>query len=340
MACYHPLYRIEIPNTYIQTKKGKITNKAFILGEHEFMNKYKEKINPNYYIKVPCGKCIGCRIDYSRQWANRIYLEAKKYKENQCWFLTLTYNNENLPTKTVKNEKTGEIKTGMTLNKKELSDFMKKLRRHYEYHYNHTGIRFYGAGEYGEKNGRPHYHICLFNMPIFTKLKEYKTNELGQMIWLNEEIEKIWGKGFITLGRICWETAAYTARYMLKKQKGPNAEWWYKSQAKEPEFTIMSRKPGIAREYYEKNKSKIYENDEVPILRGSKAIMVRPPAYYDSLYDIENHDEMEEIKLNRRIRAEQAERNKLSRTSKTEQEVRLIEENKKIQQIKKCVREL
>lgn len=339
MPCYNPLIRIETQQKIIK-KNGELTNKAIIINETEFINTLKNKIPKEYIQKIPCGQCIGCRLEYSRQWANRITLETKKYKPEESWFLTLTYNDENVPIKTVKNEKTGEIIQGCTLNKKDLQNFLKKLRRHYEYHYNHTKIRFYAAGEYGEKTKRPHYHLCIFNMPIFTENKKYKINEMGQTIWTNEEIEKIWGKGFITLGKITWDTASYTAKYMLKKQKGPDAKWFYKSQAKEPEFTLMSRKPGIAKEYYDKNKEKIYENDEIIIPKRDRSLKIKPPKYYDRLYDIENHDMMEEIKLNRRINAEEKEKTKLSKTTKSEQELREIEKRRTEERIKKCVRDL
>lgn len=322
---------------YIKTKKGKLTCKSYILNEHTLR---KEKIPEKYITPIPCGQCIGCRIDYSRQWANRLTLEAKKYKQEECWFITLTYADEYVRTKTVKNEKTGEIKQGLTLYKKDLQNFFKRLRRHYEYHYNHTGIRFYAAGEYGEKTKRPHYHTCVYNMPIYTENKLYKKNEIGQPIWTNEEIEKIWGKGFITIGRVTWDTAAYTARYMLKKQKGENAKWFYESEAKEPEFTIMSRKPGIAKEYYDKNYEKIYKNDEIIIPKGNKSLKIKPPKYYDTLYDIDNHEMMEEIKLNRRENAKKREAIKLSKTTKTREELKEIEENRQKEKIKKCIREL
>lgn len=338
MACYHPLIRIETP-FQIKTKTGKISQKAIIMSEIQFEMKKKKYKNVDIQ-KIPCGQCIGCRLEYSRQWANRITLEAKKYSPEICWFLTITYNDENLPTKTTKNEKTGEIIQGCTLKKEDLTLFMKRLRRHYEYKYNHQGIRFYAAGEYGETTQRPHYHICIFNMPIHTELVKVKNNKLGQAIWTNKEIEEIWGKGFIALAKQSWETAAYTARYMLKKQKGDSAEWYYNSKAIIPEFTQMSRKPGIGREYYELNKEEIYKNDEIALKKGKKVQTIKPPRYYDTLYDIDNHDMMEEIKLNRRINAEKKLETELSHTTKKEWEIREIKERSQIEKIKKCKRSL
>lgn len=334
MACYHPMIRYEDWNGRIT-----ISKKPDEAEEKELTNWKTNLINKRRDL-IPCGKCTGCRLEYSRQWANRLMLETKKYNPETCWFITLTYNDEHIPTKTVQNEETGEYKTAATLNKKDIQDFMKRLRRHYEYKYKQKEIRFFLAGEYGEQTNRPHYHACIFNMPIYTELKKYKKNELNQQIWTNEEIEKIWGKGFITIGKISWESAAYTARYIMKKQKGPDAEWYYKSHAQEPEFTLMSRKPGIAREYYDNNKDKIYKNDEIALFRGNRAINIKPPKYYDKLYDIEYHDIMKNVKKKRKEYAENVEIMKDKRSSLTRQERREVAERTKKDNTKKLIREL
>lgn len=46
-------------------------------------------------VTLPCGQCIGCRLERSRQWAIRCAHEASLYEEN-C-FITLTYRDEDLP---------------------------------------------------------------------------------------------------------------------------------------------------------------------------------------------------------------------------------------------------
>lgn len=251
MSCYNPMIRIEFPNVK-RTKTGKITQQALIMSETQFRLKYGDRPMKNNETKIGCGQCIGCRLEYSRQWANRITLEAKKYKPDECWFLTLTYDDEHVPIGHTVNQKTGEIKQSLTLNKEDLTLFIKRLRKQYKYHYNHDGIRFYAAGEYGETTRRPHYHICIFNMPIHTELIRIKENELGQRIWTNKEIEKIWGKGFIAIAHQSWETAAYTARYMLKKTKRTGCR-------------VVLQKPG--------NHTRIYADE--PETRNSQGILRR-----------------------------------------------------------------
>ena len=68
-------------------------------------------------IQVPCGQCAGRRLDQSKQWALRCVHEAQVHDEN-C-FITLTYNNENLP------------KDG-SLNKRDFQLFMKRLIKEME----------------------------------------------------------------------------------------------------------------------------------------------------------------------------------------------------------------
>lgn len=323
MTCYSPMCRAErYGDTFINQKGGISYNYDFFTWE-EYENGLRPDGRNHYDAKyrkiqmVPCGKCIGCRLDYSREWANRIMLETKGRDLNECWFITLTYNDENLPFRTVIDCNTGEEITGATLVKKDLSNFMKRLRRHWEHHYGIEGIKFYGCGEYGDTTHRPHYHIAIMGLPLDPlKLKKYKDTEAGRL-WSWSEGEKIWGKGFCVIGRLTWDSAAYVARYVLKKQKGPEASNFYESKGIIPEFVNMSRRPGIGREYYEKNKEKIYEHDSLIIKSGNKIIEAKPPKYYDKLYDVENHEVLEKLKIERKRTAENVNRMKDLQTSKS-----------------------
>ena len=315
MSCKHPILRWEIPKdvnpevwfTPAYDEAGNDLEKS-IHKEIEYKRKEYAKL-------IPCKQCIGCRLDYSKDWATRIMLEAMQHDKMENWFITLTYNDEHLP----ENEcfeidtKTGEIigdKIGPSLKPNDLTLFMKRLREHWKRKYNVEGIRFFGCGEYGGKTQRPHYHICVMGLPIKKEeLELYKYNKMGQPIFMCWEIEQIWGKGYAPIGGVSWESAAYVARYMLKKQKGPAAKDYYGRQAKIPEFTRMSRRPGLAQEYYTINKDKIYKNDEI-ILPGKKARTVKPPKYYDKLYDLENPEEFKKIKDERERKAELAEKNR------------------------------
>lgn len=213
--------------------------------------------------KVPCGQCIGCRLERSRQWAIRCMHEKKLHADNE--FVTLTYDNDHIP-------------ADWSLNKRHMQLFMKRLRKIYG-----AGVRFYGCGEYGDENGRPHYHLILFNWTVEDK-RLYKYNHRGEAIYSSIILDKIWGQGFTTLGDVTFDSAAYVARYVMKKVTGDAAPDHYERVAPngeiyclQPEFTNMSRRPGIGADFFHKFSKEIYDHDSV-IMNG---VEVRPPRYYD-----------------------------------------------------------
>lgn len=225
-------------------------------------------------IILPCGKCTGCRLEKSRQWAMRCMHEASLHDEN-C-FLTLTYSEENLP-------------IDGSLNLKHFQDFIKRLRKQLE----PRKIRFYHCGEYGEKFSRPHYHSIIFNYD-FPDKKIWK-QEKDYTLWTSDQLDTIWQHGFGSIGRVTFDSAAYVARYIMKKITGKRAQDHYNVISRygeivdlAPEYTTMSRgrRPdgGIGYRYYEKFKSEIFPDDFV-IINGKK---VKPPKYYERFFEKEN----------------------------------------------------
>lgn len=284
MPCYHPLNAYESGRE--KTKNGK---KVVFFNPANYDPGFGDR-----KILLPCGQCIGCRLDYSLEWAQRIMHEKTMHK--QSWFITLTYNDENLPiSQTIDNE-TGEYFENSTLIPKHLQDFLKRLRDHQERNFDQK-IRFFGCGEYGDKNRRRHYHRIIFGLQI-PDLKPYKISSNKDVIYTSEYLEKIWGKGFVTIGEVTTESRAYVRRYIMKKQKGFLAED-YKVLKIEPEFTRMSRKPGIGQGYYEAHKD-MFELDEVFIKKKNGTIKLKPARYYEKKYDLENPKELEKIKKHRR----------------------------------------
>lgn len=340
MSCYHPMTRAEKFGTAYTNKQGKISYEYDFFSWEEY--EQAPKVYDTKYRKiqmVPCGKCIGCRLDYSRQWANRIMLECKERPINTCWFVTLTYNPENLPINQIMNQNTGEIITGNTLVKEHLSKFMKDLRRYWEYHYKQSGIKFFGCGEYGGDTNRPHYHIAIMGMHLDPmELKPYKDTENGRL-WIWEEGAKIWNKGYVVIGRLEWDSAAYVARYIMKKQKGPTAENYYNSKAIIPEFVNMSRRPGIGRDYYEKHKDEIYQYDKIVLTSGHDVIEAKPPKYYDNLYDIEDETYLNALKVERKRAQKNSELLKDKHTPYSRAERRAIDERTKMAKAKMLRRE-
>ncbi len=220
------------------------------------------------YLQIPCGQCVGCRLERSRQWAVRCYHEAQLHTENS--FVTLTYK---------------QMPKDQSIDKRELVLFLKRLRNNFG-----AKIRFYGCGEYGDDVGRPHYHAVLFNFNA-PDLREHEKNKNGDMVYTSKILDKIWGHGYTYTGNVTFQSAAYVARYILKKVHGPTSRLHYENVDKQtgellfdkiPEFTNMSRRPGIGAKWYQKyGISDCHQQDEV-IINGKT---MRPPRYYDQLLE-------------------------------------------------------
>lgn len=290
MACYHPLlaYRSE----------GKITfNKPF---------PYAKGFN------LPCGQCVGCRLEYSRQWAVRLVHENQMH-EKSC-FITLTFNEEEL----------GKRDNPNSVDVRDFQLFMKRLRK------KHKKIRFFHCGEYGEKNKRPHYHALIFGYEFPDRYLWQTRNK--QKYYRSAELEQMWPYGHVVIGEVTFTSCAYVARYIMKKQKGKNAEThYYNSTTGEvinPEYCTMSRKPGIGYEWFKKYKTDVYPGDYC-IINGKK---IRPPRYYDNLL---SEEELEEIKNKRKENAPEVYAEYDERMDRL-----FVEEQVKIEQLNRLVRDL
>lgn len=278
-------------------------------------------------LELPCGQCIGCRLEYSRQWATRCVLEASQFSAN--YFVTLTYNDLSLPTESFfdVDKNTGEFIElfAHSLVPKHLQDFIKRLRQRFLRDYDFDNIRFYACGEYGSQNERPHYHLILFNCPL-PDLEVVGSNFQGDIYYKSQIIEDCWSVldkksgircplGFVTVADVNFNTCAYVARYMLKKHKGKSSDY-YDDKHILPEFSRMSLRPGIARNYFDEHYDKIYEYDQI-IITGSDGIAkrVRPPRYYDTLYDIFSPEDLKRVKEARISKALNAEKQRKEHTS-------------------------
>lgn len=268
-------------------------------GKRKIVFKPTESTGGLSALQLPCGQCIGCRLDYSRNWAIRLMYENQLHDES-C-FITLTYDDEHLP-------------LDFSLDKREFQLFMKKLRRHFS----GRKIRFFHAGEYGENYGRPHYHALLFGVSFTDKIPLKKT-ESGSYIWSSATLSQLWGKGYCSIGEVTFESAAYVARYCLKKVTGQKKEEVDEiglrvyerldpvtGEVHEvlPEYVTMSRRPGIAKAWYEKFKSDVYPHGYT-VARGG--IKMPAPRYFDKLYECENPIDMVRIKKLRLSRSNRRE---------------------------------
>lgn len=287
------------------------------------------------FVEIPCNHCIDCKLKYSREWANRMMMELAYYEPSECWFLTLTYDDDHLPIPI--NDETGEIYESKifkgTLSLEDLQKFWKRLRENIYREYGiRKRIRYYACGEYGGTTHRSHYHAILYGCP-FVDVVPWVKSKSGNMLYTSKFLSDTWGKGIVTLSPVTWNTCAYTARYVLKKAGGLTKQEYIDNYAK-PEFVVMSRRPGIGRDFYEDHKKHIYEFDEI-ILKGDKVpIRAKPPKYFDSLYEAEDPEAYANIKDQRKEAAEITRFWKMSRTDLDYLDQLQVEENELISRLK------
>lgn len=129
-----------------------------------------------------CGKCYNCRMSRLRTWIWRCKQEVRR--SLSAYFITLTYDNDNIPL--TKNK-------FPTLVEDHMSKFIRKLRKTQS---KDIKIRYYGVGEYGTHGDRPHYHMIIYNV-------------IDQ-----REIIKCWGKGQVHIGQVTAQSVAYTLAYI------------------------------------------------------------------------------------------------------------------------------
>jgi len=256
--CYHPL------QAYLATDGEE---KGQIVFARQSGRIYLET-------QLPCGTCLGCRLDYSRQWSIRCMHEAELHDDN-C-MLTLTYDDVHLP-------------EDGSLQPRDVVLFLKRLRKTLS----PQKISYYMAGEYGENTSRPHYHVLIFGAD-FADVELYSHPFARVDI---DVVERAWGLGHVRRDPLTMETAAYVTRYCLKKQ---NKEIDYVDKSsgviRRREFVRMSRRPAIGRRWYEQNSKDTYRDDTVVL----KDLVSRPPRYYDKVKkQIEGDDALKEIKRKR-----------------------------------------
>lgn len=264
MPCYHPL-------------------RAFKTAAGDVVFSELRRFDVVAQLSLPCGQCVGCRLERSRQWAMRCMHEAAAFDFNA--FVTLTYDDSSVP-------------PGGSLRYRDFQLFMKRLRKAM------GPVRFYMGGEYGEQTFRPHYHACLFGAN-FPDKKVYKTSGSGAKIFTSPLLDQLWPHGLATFGNVTFESAAYVARYCMKKVTGKGSEDYYRRVDPEsgeifdlvPEFAKMSLKPGIGALWFDKFSSDVYPHDFC-VVRGKE---VKPPKYYDRLFAKENPDEFEYIQFVREL---------------------------------------
>lgn len=217
---------------------------------------------------------------YARNWANRCVLEMQYSKP--AWFVTLTYDDEHLPKTFTVDKKTGEaLSPAATLRPRDLQLFMKLFRRHHE----DSTVRFFAAGEYGDKTFRPHYHLIIFGSHC--QLELLRRSPLGDNYYTSPDIEGAWPHGQHVIAPATRKTCAYVARYILKKQMGSEGKTKYDDLNIVAPFTRMSRRPGIGSQYFDAHPDCLqYKHISVGDVDGGTSFPA-PPYYRNKLKAID-----------------------------------------------------
>jgi hypothetical protein len=249
--------------------------------------------------QLPCGRCIGCRLARSAEWATRISHEASLHQFNS--FLTLTYSDQHLP-------------YHQSVSIRELQLFLKRLRKSLE----PQKVRFVACGEYGEKTFRPHYHVILFGHDFMRDRYPWKKSKSGHQTYRSPSLEKLWPYGHCEIGTVTPQSGGYVAKYTTKKIYGdsPRAIAHYTREGVDDktgevrtwevqrEFLLTSRRPGIGAGWYERFSADAFPSDFV-VVQGKK----RPvPRYYRQKLALENAELAEELKERRAELAEETSR--------------------------------
>lgn len=345
MPCYHPLLRVLLPEfdpssakplgvvvSFPESLRPGCSGHEHVYRPYPHDSKFFAPCGSDRgfaYQTIPCGKCVGCRMEYSRQWANRCMLELEYH--SSAYFVTLTYDDYHVPRSYYPDEDTGEAQLSLTLQPKDVTDFLKRLRKN-------TGqqFRYFYCGEYGPSTWRPHYHLIIFGL----KLDDLTTvnpsglllpKRAGYQYYYSATLQRAWSShdpvydlfgnllyrdvrpiGNISITDVTWETCAYTARYIMKKLKGPESQF-YDTFALHPPFVRMSRMPGLARQWYDDHPG-IDEYEYINLRTPTGGKKFRPPRYYDKLFDIDQPDRSQEMKDRRQRMCLNSIRSKLERT--------------------------
>lgn len=150
---------------------------------------------------------MACRINKQREWVARLQLEMLTAPLS-C-FVTLTYDDTHLP-------------EGYQLKKEDCQLWLKRLRERLE----PRKIRYFLVGEYGEQTERPHYHVILYGVSIAE----------------SPLVQSSWTLGGVHVGTVGPGSLSYVCGYVLKKMTNKKDK---RLKGRQPEFTLMSRKPGL-----------------------------------------------------------------------------------------------
>lgn len=323
MSCFHPI--IMWDNTHY-SRDPETLDVSFVpsYSDPDIMERQGRRL------LLPCRHCVGCRLDKSREWANRIIMEQPYHSES--WFLTLTYDDDHLPPAYPTDPATGEIlSVHSTLVKSDLQKFWKRLRKN-----SGQKISYFASGEYGSTTYRPHYHALVFGLHLDDP-QVIKHGFDGTPYYTSDFISKCWPYGMHILGNVTWKSAAYVARYTMKKATHGYTKEYYKLAGIESEFQTISSKPAIGRRFYDDHPHLFdYRYFNVSTPQGGR--IVYPPEYFRKLFKAQHPKEYVKRVHDNFINSSVKNHLKLLLTDKDYSDILLDEERKAFSSITRLIR--
>lgn len=259
---------------------------------------------------IPCGRCVGCLLERTRQWAVRLVHERVMTSQTPVdpedpgrgflpsSFVTLTYDDSHLPAE--------------GLVKADLQKFFRRVRK------SGRPFRYFACGEYGGRTRRAHYHAILFGLD-FSSDRRFHSFSRNARLYSSDVLDGLWSKGRCLIGDVSYHSCSYVARYVVKSlpsnvpkvdiMRPPSGRTLRADrvrhaaerirrdgeQTRSPEFALMSRRPGLGSSFFHAYKDWIYPRDQV-VVEGK---LMRPPAYYDYLLEKADPQLFAAVKLRR-----------------------------------------
>lgn len=327
MPCYHPLKAFRTGSINVNTGNSVLRLCPWDTDHISLWIDGHEEIVRDF-IKIPCGKCLGCQIARAKEWTSRLLMEQST--SETAYFVTLTYNDEFLPF-TEPNE---EGLSWPTIRHRDFQLFIKRLRKHFS----DRVIRFYCTSEYGPRTLRPHYHAIIYGLPSesddFT-LEPFQSTQHG-MLYRCKAIEDCWSQwiqpskdpvsgelvngyykpmGFVLVGDCSAKTCGYVARYVNKKFD-PNIDKYVRKTGVERPHAMMSRRPGIGYDYFQLHPD-LLDFDQICLPSSTyNPNVFTPPDYFFNVLSRYDPQKAEELKLHRHENAVDAYNSLLARLEK------------------------
>lgn len=241
-------------------------------------------------VRLPCGGCIGCRIDKSRDWQVRMVHELHCHDVAQ--FVTLTYRDECLP-----------LDNG--LDHSHWQKFIRSLRKRTK-----LKLRFFVAGEYGKRTSRPHYHAMIYGLPLDDLV--FHRMSKGHKVFRSPFLERVWDRGQVFVGEtVTSESCGYVASYLLKDgNRNPREDYFFENPQtgervfRKAPYVQMSRKPGLGHDWLRRFVGDVFPRDRVirQVRRkggGQEKVEAGTPVYYRRLLRRWNPELWERVQVAR-----------------------------------------